>query len=95
MLNHITWNECAAFEHAGRVTSDTTVMFTEVRDDSAGDAEQLPHDANAASAAEPNAAAARWRYEVQEAPVEVRLHAVWGLHRQLVFLTWTYRVRST
>lgn len=88
VLNHITWNESAAFEHAGRVTSDTTVMFTEVRDDSAADAEQLPDAANAASAAEPDATAARWRYEVQEAPVEVRLGLRWARRCRWVHLIW-------
>lgn len=72
VINHLTWNEVGAFEHAETVSNDSTVIFTEVRDDSGADAEQLPHAANAArSGAEPDAAAARFRYDVRDAPVEV------------------------
>lgn len=72
VLNHITWNESAAFEHTTSVSADVAVIFAEVRDDSATDAEQLPHAANAAdNGADADAAASRWRYEVQETSVEV------------------------
>lgn len=73
VLNHITWNESAAFEHTTSVSADAAVIFAEVRDDSATDAEQLPHAANAAdNGADADAAASRWRYEVQETSVEAR-----------------------
>eukprot|EP00892_Ulva_mutabilis_P008080 jgi/Ulvmu1/5644/UM231_0007.1 len=70
ILNHITWRECAAFEHTAEVTSEATVTFTEVRDDSAADAEQFPGAANGADGAA-DAGSARWRYKVQDVPVTV------------------------
>jgi hypothetical protein len=70
VLNNITWNECAAFEHTKKVTNPDTVVFVEERDlDSSDDAEQhnsLNHKPAAAAPSE-----IRSRFSVADVPIEV------------------------
>lgn len=74
ILNNITWNECAAFEHSSTVSNPDTVVFIEERDPDEGnddDAEQrniLNHKAPT-----PPPSRARSRYTVADVPVEVLL----------------------
>jgi hypothetical protein len=72
ILNNVTWNECAAFEHSMKVTNPDTVVFVEERDpdvDDNNDAEQYNSLNRKAGATPPSEA--RSRYSVSDAPIEV------------------------
>lgn len=79
LLNNITWNECAAFEHTIKVTNTDTVVFVEERDpdaDHSDDAEQYNSLNRKATPRPPSEA--RSRYSVVDVPIEAcfyRSHA--------------------
>ena len=72
IVNNLTWNECASFEHSTKVTNTDTVVFVEERDldaDNSDDAEQYNTLNRKAASTAPSEA--RSRYSVADVPVEV------------------------
>lgn len=73
VVNNITWNECACFEHSTKVTGPDTVVFVEERDPDAthdDDAEQYNSLNYRPASTAPSEA--RSRYSVADVPIEVR-----------------------